>query len=77
LGIEPDSRGFKSIKIEPHLGNLKYASGVFPHPLGRVKAEFKKEDGKIKGVIFLPKGLSGRLISQGKTIILESGETKV
>jgi hypothetical protein len=35
LGIDTDAPGFKKVKIQPHLGSLKEASGEIPHPLGK------------------------------------------
>ena len=75
IGIEPACEGFKKVKIEPHLGNLKYASGIFPHPKGKIKAEFQNSEGKITGKITLPKGLTGKFISRSKTVKLKSGIT--
>ena len=77
IGIEPACEGFKNVKIEPHLGNLKYAAGVFPHPKGNIKAEFQNKEGKIRGKITLPKGLTGKFIFGRKTVILKSGITKI
>lgn len=77
LGVEPSAPGFEKVKIEPHLGDLNFISGVVPHPKGKIKAEFKKVDGKLKGKIILPKGLTGTFISQGKVKTIRSGITIV
>ena len=34
LGIDTDAPGFKKVKIEPHLGDLKNVNGKMPHPNG-------------------------------------------
>jgi hypothetical protein len=77
-GIEPASPGFKSVKIEPHLGPLKYIDVKMPHPKGNiiVKVKRKGEEG-IEGDIFLPDEVSGKFIWKGKEIPLKAGNQKV
>lgn len=77
-GIKPASPGFRTVKIEPHLGYLKYIDVKMPHPKGDiiVKLNTKGKDG-IKGDIYLPKGVSGKFIWKGKEIPLKAGNQKV
>ena len=35
-GIEPASPGFKTVKVEPHLGKLNQIKGNMPHPQGAI-----------------------------------------
>ncbi len=56
LGIKVQAPGCKVIKIEPHLGDLKFAEGTFPTPYGIVKVKhIKLANGKIKSEISAPK----------------------
>ena len=55
LGITIVEQGCKTLKIEPHLGNLRWAEGTFPTPYGVVKVKHTKlESGEIKSEIDAP-----------------------
>jgi hypothetical protein len=73
-GIEPAEPGFKSVRIEPHLGSLTWVEGKMPHPLGQITVHLER-DGKtgIKGSITLPPGLTGKFFWNGKSADLKSG----
>lgn len=58
LGVKVIEPGCKVIKIEPHLGDLKWVEGTFPTPFGVVKIRHDKmPDGSIKSKIDAPKGV--------------------
>ncbi|OOQ61228.1 alpha-L-rhamnosidase [Mucilaginibacter pedocola] len=58
LGVNVMAPGCKVLKIEPHLGNLTYAEGTFPTPLGIVKIKNTKlANGKVKIDVQAPKGI--------------------
>lgn len=58
LGIKVLEPGCKKIKVDPHLGNLQWAEGTFPTPMGVLYVKHVKlADGKIKSVIKAPKGV--------------------
>src|SRR6185295_15951730 len=40
-GIRPGAAGFKSVEIEPHLGDLKHVRAVVPVPQGEVRVEYR------------------------------------
>jgi len=73
LGIDTDAPGFKKVKIEPHLGDLKNVSGKMPHPNGIILANYQFTSGKWKIEITLPETISGRFIWKGKTYLLKPG----
>ena len=77
-GIEPASPGFKTVRIEPHLGDLNYIEAKMPHFAGDIIVELKqkKVDG-IEGIVVLPEGLSGKFVWNGKEINLISGQQKI
>lgn len=56
LGISVVAPGCRTIKVEPHLGDLQFAEGSFPTPYGVVKVKHvKRPDGKIASFITAPK----------------------
>ena len=73
LGIDTDAPGFKKVKIDPHLGDLKNVNGKMPHPDGYIFAEYKLENNKWKIKIELPAKISGKLVWKGKALPLKGG----
>jgi hypothetical protein len=76
LGIDAAAPGFSQIKIEPHLGNLKQASGSMPHPNGSIQVSYKEDKGNWSIEIMLPVRTSGFLIWKGQRIRLNEGINK-
>jgi alpha-L-rhamnosidase len=74
-GIMPAEPGFKSVRIEPHLGSLTWVEGKMPHPLGQISVRIER-DGKshVKANVTLPPGLSGKFIWNGKSADLKPGQ---
>ncbi|HMQ88229.1 MAG TPA: alpha-L-rhamnosidase C-terminal domain-containing protein, partial [Flavilitoribacter sp.] len=58
LGIKVMAPGCRQIKIEPHLGNLKWVEGSFPTPLGVVRVRHTRlENGEVKTEVEAPAGV--------------------
>lgn len=58
LGITIKEAGCKTLKIEPHLGNLKWVEGTFPTPVGIVKVKHTRlANGEIETVVDAPEGI--------------------
>ena len=58
LGVKPLEPGFKRVLIAPQLGNLKWAEGTYPTPLGPIHVRHeRKPDGSISSKIDAPKGV--------------------
>ncbi len=58
LGVQVLEPGCKAVKIEPHLGDLEWAEGTYPTPLGVIKIRHEKQsNGTIKSDIEVPKGV--------------------
>ncbi|MBR1434631.1 MAG: alpha-L-rhamnosidase [Bacteroidales bacterium] len=58
LGVYPVEPGYKTVCIEPHLGNLSWAEGTVATPYGQIKVSHKKgADGKVATTVELPKGV--------------------
>jgi alpha-L-rhamnosidase len=74
LGIDSYAPGFRKIKIEPHLGKLKNASGEIPHPNGKVAVAYFENSGIWKIKISLPQKTSGVFVWKGKTYPIKAGE---
>ena len=55
LGIKILEPGCKKIKVEPHLGDLEWAKGVYPTPYGEISvSHVKKADGSIETTVDAP-----------------------
>ncbi len=66
LGIRPKSLGFGAVEVRPQLGRLTRASGRLVHPRGEIIADFRAEDGRLRGSLQLPEGVHGALIANGE-----------
>ena len=59
LGGEVVDAGCRTLRVTPHLGNLQWAEGTFPTPLGTVSIRHdKNEDGSIRSEINAPDGIN-------------------
>lgn len=77
-GIRPAEPGFKSVRIEPYLGDLTTVNGQVPHPLGAIVVQFQKTaSGGLSGTVTLPANLSGTLRWKSKTIPLKAGSQSI
>lgn len=58
LGIRPLEPGCKTLRIEPHLGDLEFAEGHFPAPSGTVSVSHRKTtSGVTESTWDVPKGI--------------------
>lgn len=74
-GITPADYGFKKVKIAPSFGGLKEIEGSVPHAKGDIRVSLKKtEKGTVSGKIWLPTGIDGEFVWEGKTKKLKGGE---
>jgi hypothetical protein len=73
LGVDTDAPGFKKVKIEPHLGELRNVNGKMPHPNGLILANYQFENNKWNIEITLPGEISGKFIWKGKSYVLKPG----
>lgn len=59
LGIRPVEPGCRVIRVTPQLGDLEWAQGTFPTPLGIVKVvHVKLADGTILSDVMVPEGIT-------------------
>ena len=75
LGVDANSPGFRQIKIEPHLCNIKKINGAIPHPNGKIVVAYEN-DTKWKINIELPSKTNGIFIWKGKKYSLKEGANK-
>jgi hypothetical protein len=76
-GIRPASFGFKTVRMEPALGDLKFIKGQMPHPSGIIVFDLKQTgSGGIQGEVTLPEGLTGTFGWNGKSVPLK-GKTVI
>ncbi len=59
LGVTPLEPGFKSVRIVPQLGHLKWAEGTYPTPMGPIKIRHERAaDGSVQSTIDAPEGMN-------------------
>src|SRR5690625_975648 len=55
LGIKVEAPGCKRVRIEPNLGDLKWAEGTYPTPYGKISLKHTVKEGKIETEINAPR----------------------
>jgi hypothetical protein len=86
-GIEPDSPGFATVRIAPHLGTLPSLTATYPHPQGEIKVEYRstglhdetKSNGRsiFHADIHLPGALTGIFQFNGQSWPLKPGLNQI
>ncbi|HEX3987732.1 MAG TPA: alpha-L-rhamnosidase C-terminal domain-containing protein [Acidobacteriaceae bacterium] len=76
-GIRPGSPGFRTVQIEPHLGDLHQLDASMPHAGGLIHTVYNMEGDHRQATITLPAGLTGTLVWKGTTHALHAGEQTV
>jgi len=74
-GIEPGGIGFRTVRLEPNLGELREVEGSYPHPKGDIRFRFEKTPAGLRGTVTLPPGLTGTLHLGTRTVALKPGTT--
>jgi alpha-L-rhamnosidase len=68
---------FASVRIAPHLGDLREVSAEFPHPQGLIGVHFERSADALTGTVTLPPGLAGVFVWQGKERVLRMGNNRI
>jgi hypothetical protein len=77
-GITPDSPGFKSLRIEPKLGNLTFLHAYMPHPLGTIRIDLRRSGATgLQGSVNLPENVHGTFIWEGRSVKLFPGKQNI
>lgn len=58
LGVEAAEPGFGSVRIAPHLGDLKWAKGVVPTPQGDIAVNWQRTDSGLTLHVSAPRAVS-------------------
>ena len=78
LGVRPAEPGFRSVRIEPALGELRRAEGRIPHPDGEIRVRLQRAGPRgVRGEVSLPPGLSGVLVWEGREVPLREGNQPI
>ncbi len=70
-GIRPASPGFRTVAIEPQLGDWPRIAGEMPHPDGVIRFDIDQQKGT--ATLDLPAGLTGTFTWQGSETALHEG----
>lgn len=76
-GIEPARPGFASVRIAPHLGNLRGLTATFPHPEGEIRVEYHCQGSSLDATVTLPGKLTGSFVFNGKVWSLRPGMSRI
>lgn len=71
LGVQPTAGGFKSVVIQPNLGDLKWAAGTVPTPHGAIQLHVAKAQQGIVCTLTLPSGIHALVKLPGRTVTLD------
>jgi hypothetical protein len=76
-GIRPDSVGFRSAVIAPHLGTLNAVDATMPTPDGDVSVSYRVSKNTMRANITVPEGLPTTFIWRGKRYELRPGANRM
>lgn len=78
LGVRPAGPGFRTVRIAPALGPLRWAEGRVPHPAGDIDVRFTRRGARgLEAVITLPPGLTGDLVWGARRVPLHPGRQQL
>jgi hypothetical protein len=78
LGVRPSAPGFRTVRIEPHLGSLQRAEGRVPHPRGDIDVSLERVGERgVRGEVTLPAGLTGTFVWYGRSVPLHAGRQEI
>ena len=77
LGIDSDAVGFRKVRIEPRLGDIKEIGGTIPHPQGTISVQYKVKGKQLHATVELPEGVDGVLLWSGTTQQLHGGKNSL
>ncbi|HZR65192.1 MAG TPA: alpha-L-rhamnosidase C-terminal domain-containing protein [Terriglobales bacterium] len=76
-GIRPDTPGFSTVRIEPHLGPLRHLVASLPTTKGAVEANYTIQGAGVNADITLPATVTGDLVWKGKNMKLHAGHQQL
>jgi alpha-L-rhamnosidase len=72
-GVKPASPGFRTVRVEPHLGTLARLEASVPHPSGPISVVYRRDGPALEATVSLPPGLSGEFAWRGSVRALGPG----
>jgi len=77
-GIRPSAAGFRSVRVAPSPGPLRWIKARSPTPRGFVEEDLRfSADGGVSGSVTLPDGLTGEFVWHGRRLPLVPGTNPV
>jgi len=73
-GLKPGSPGFRTVRVEPHLGTLGRLEATMAHPSGPISVSYRRDGKALEATVTLPAGLTGEFSWRGVTRALLPGE---
>lgn len=73
-GIQPTSPGHKTVEIAPSFGKLTQIKAVYPHYLGNIELDLKRNGTKMEGSVTVPEEIKARFTWGGQIINLKPGK---
>ncbi len=67
LGVSPQAPGYRQIRIQPSVCDLKWAKGSIPTPRGNVKVSWERDDDKFQLRVQVPRGAKATVILPDST----------
>ncbi len=72
-GIQPLAPGHKKVEIAPAFGELHQINAIYPHHLGNIILNLKREGKHLSGDITIPKEMEATFVWNGQSIFLIQG----
>ena len=76
-GVMPAEPWFKTVRIAPQPGGLKWIDAATPHPNGMILTKLRFEGDAVSGTITLPDSVSGTFEWKGRKIPLRPGKQNI
>ena len=77
LGLRPNEPFFRSVRIAPCPGGLRWIRAKTPTPAGIVESDLRFDGDSVRGTVSLPPGLSGVFVWKGRTLTLSEGSQTI
>ena len=76
-GVRPASPFFRTVRVEPQPGALRFVKARVPHPRGFVEVDLRFAGGAAAGTVTLPEGVTGTFAFGGREVALVAGANAV
>ena len=76
-GVTPAEPYFKSVRIAPQPGGLKWIDSATPHPKGMILVKLRFDGDAVEGEVTLPDGVGGVFEWKGQKIPLKPGTQSI